>query len=277
MCKQDALVKKLEEVFIVMSSLITYEEENNIGIITINREDKLNALSSEVLDELRNTLEGLLDKRQLVGLILTGAGDKAFIAGADIAGMNEMDKDEAHLFALKGQQVSLMLEECRFPIIACVNGYALGGGLEMALACDFIYATDNSVFGLPEVSLGLIPGFGGTQRLAKVIGRSRAKELVFTGKKIKIGDAKNYGLVLESFENKDALIEGAKNTLTQISNNSPLSVGVAKNAMNLGVDLPNLDGLEIEAKAFSELFESYDMKEGTQAFMDKRKANFKGE
>jgi enoyl-CoA hydratase len=277
MCKQDALVKKLEKVFIVMSSLITYEEENNIGIITINREDKLNALSSEVLDELRNTLEGLLDKRQLVGLILTGAGDKAFIAGADIAGMNEMDKDEAHLFALKGQQVSLMLEECRFPIIACVNGYALGGGLEMALACDFIYATDNAVFGLPEVSLGLIPGFGGTQRLAKVIGRSRAKELVFTGKKIKIGDAKNYGLVLESFENKDALIEGAKNTLTQISNNSPLSVGVAKNAMNLGVDLPNLDGLEIEAKAFSELFESYDMKEGTQAFMDKRKANFKGE
>jgi len=260
-----------------MSNLIEYTEVDKIGIITINREDKLNALSSEVLDELRSALEGLLDNRTLVGLILVGAGEKAFIAGADIAAMTSMDKDEAHMFALKGQQVSLMLEECRFPIIACVNGFALGGGLEMALACDFIYASDNAVFGLPEVSLGLIPGFGGTQRLAKVIGRSRAKEMIYTGKKIKIDDAKKYGLVLESFSTRDELISAAKETLLKVSNNSPLAVGVAKHSINQGIDLSNLDGLEIEGQSFAELFESFDMKEGTKAFIEKRKANFKGE
>lgn len=259
-----------------MSNLIEYKEENNIGIITINRADKLNALNGDVLDDLRNTLETLADKRELVGLILTGAGEKSFIAGADIAAMLDMDKDEAHLFALKGQQVSLMLEECRFPIIACVNGFALGGGLEMALACDFIYASENALFGLPEVSLGLIPGFGGTQRLAKAIGRSRAKEMVYTGDKINCEKAKEYGLVLESFTDKTELINGALATLNRIAKNSPLAVGVGKSAINQGVDLSTVDGLEIESRSFSELFESYDMKEGTQAFIDKRKANFKG-
>lgn len=259
-----------------MSNYIEYKEEDKIGIITINREDKLNALNSDVLDEIRDLLESLADNRELVGLILTGAGEKSFIAGADIAAMVDMDKDQAHLFTLKGQQVSLMLEECRFPIIACVNGFALGGGLEMALSCDFIYATKNALFGLPEVSLGLIPGFGGTQRLAKVIGRARAKELVYSGNKVDCNTAQDYGLVLESFESKSDLIAGAIETLKRVSKNSPLAVGVAKNAINQGVDLCNIDGLEIEAKLFSELFESEDMKEGTQAFIEKRKANFKG-
>ena len=259
-----------------MSNFIEYKEEDNIGIITINREDKLNALNGDVLDELRDLLESLADKRELVGLILTGAGEKSFIAGADIAAMTDMDKDEAHLFTLKGQQVSLMLEECRFPIIACVNGFALGGGLEMALSCDFIYATNNALFGLPEVSLGLIPGFGGTQRLAKVIGRSRAKELVYSAKKIDCETAEKYGLVLERFENKSDLLTAAMKTLSMVAKNSPLAVGIAKSTINQGVDLANVDGLEIEAKLFAELFESYDMKEGTQAFIDKRKANFKG-
>tara|TARA_B100001971_G_scaffold215195_1_gene260308 strand:+ start:137458 stop:138240 length:783 start_codon:yes stop_codon:yes gene_type:complete len=259
-----------------MSNFIEYKEEDHIGIITINREDKLNALNAEVLDEIRDLLESLADNRELIGLILTGSGEKSFIAGADIAGMASMDKDEAHLFALKGQQVTLMLEECRFPIIACVNGYALGGGLEMALACDFIYATPNAIFGLPEVGLGLIPGFGGTQRLGKAIGRSRAKEMIYTGNKINCESAKAYGLVLESFETKSELLAGAMKTLASVAKNSPLAVGVAKSSINQGVDLATTDGLEIESRSFAELFDSYDMKEGTQAFIDKRKANFKG-
>jgi enoyl-CoA hydratase len=255
---------------------LTFELEGNIGILTLNREEKLNALSAEVISEIKRLLEDISTKK-LSGLIFTGAGEKAFIAGADIKAMTEMSDKEAEAFAFNGQHVSLMFEELRFPVIAAVNGFALGGGLEMALACDFIYATDNAVFGLPEVSLGLIPGFGGTQRLARVVGRNRAKELIFTGRKIKVEEAKSIGLVLQSFSTKAEMITAAKATLAKAERNSPNAIGVSKFVINQGIDLTIADGLNIEKEQFALLFESFDMKEGTTAFLEKRAPQFKGE
>jgi enoyl-CoA hydratase len=255
---------------------LKFELEGTIGTLTLNREEKLNALSAEVIAELKCLLEDLSTKK-LSGLIFTGAGEKAFIAGADIKAMTEMTDKEAEAFAFNGQHVSLMFEELRFPVIAAVNGFALGGGLEMALACDFIYATDNAIFGLPEVSLGLIPGFGGTQRLSRTIGRNRAKELIYTARKVKIEEAKNIGLVLQSFTSKAEMITAAKATLARVERNSPNAIGVSKFVINQGVDLTVTDGLNIEKEQFSLLFESFDMKEGTTAFLEKRAPQFKGE
>ncbi|MCT4642853.1 MAG: enoyl-CoA hydratase-related protein [Bacteriovoracaceae bacterium] len=252
------------------------EVENNICLLTINREDKLNALNSDVIDELRVFLEEAA-KEKLSGIILTGAGQKAFIAGADIAQMTEMKSDEAREFAYKGQQVTLMFEESRTPVIAAVNGFALGGGLEMALACDFILCSENAKFSLPEVSLGLIPGFGGTQRLAKIVGRNRAKELLYTGRMIKSSEAKDIGLVLEVLNTKEELIKKAKEIVSMMQKNSPLAIGIAKFVVNRGVDLTTCEGLEFEKNHFGQIFDSEDMKEGTAAFIEKRKANFKGE
>ncbi len=208
--------------------------------------------------------------------MFTGAGDKAFIAGADIKAMQGMTVDQASEFCKLGQKVSFQIENLKCPIIAAVNGFALGGGLEMALACDFIYASSNAVFGLPEVGLGLIPGFGGTQRLAKVVGRNNAKELIFTGDKIDISRGKEIGLVVRCFENKESLIEEATNTIKRMQKNSPFAISRAKKAINNGVDFGNVDGLKMEREIFSALFNSFDMKEGTVAFLEKRKPKFKG-
>ena len=255
---------------------LTFEEEDCIGVLTLNREDKLNALNEEVLDELRVFFESAY-KLKLKGLVFTGAGDKAFIAGADISGMPEMSDKEANDFAYKGQQVTFMLEELRFPVIAAVNGFSLGGGCEMALACDFILCTNNAVFGLPEVSLGLIPGFGGTQRLPKIIGRNKAKEMIYTGRKVKGQEAKEMGLVLSVHENKEELIVAAKDIIEKASRNSLNAIGVAKFVINRGVDLSNEEGMKFERNHFGEIFNSFDMKEGTTAFLEKRKPSFKGE
>jgi enoyl-CoA hydratase len=206
------LERKLGRDSILMTNnfkFLSYVQEDGIGILTLNREDKLNALSDEVISELGAFFETIC-KENLKGLIFTGAGEKAFIAGADIAAMKDMDHKAAEEFAFAGQQVTMMMEEIRFPVIAAVNGFALGGGCEMALACDFILCSENAVFGLPEVSLGLIPGFGGTQRLAKVVGRNRAKEMIYTGRKVKAQEAKEMGLVLDVLTNKEELIARAK-------------------------------------------------------------------
>lgn len=255
---------------------LEFEEKDCIGILTLKREDKLNALNSEVLDELRFFFESAY-KLKLKGLIFTGAGEKAFIAGADIAGMTEMTDKEASEFSYKGQHVTFMLEELRFPVIAAVNGFALGGGCEMALACDFILCSENAVFGLPEVSLGLIPGFGGTQRLPKIIGRNKAKEIIYTGRKVKAHEAKEMGLVLSIHDNKDDLIIAAKEMIEKASKNSLNAIGVAKFVINRGVDLSNEEGMKFERNHFGEIFDSYDMKEGIGAFIEKRKPEFKGE
>ena len=254
---------------------ITLEKKDNIAFLTVSREKSLNALNAQVHMELRDCLSVLkLNEDRLQGLILTGAGEKAFIAGADIVEMSDMSADEAHDFATLGQEVSLLFEELPFPAIACVNGFALGGGCEMAMSCDFIYATDSAVFGQPEVKLGLIPGFGGTQRLAKLIGRNKAKEILYTGRNVKIDEAKELGLVNKSFATKEEMMDAAVATLGKISSNSPLAVGLVKFVMNKGNDLTIAEGLEVEAKHFGEIFDSYDMKEGTKAFVEKRKAEF---
>ncbi|WP_127714951.1 enoyl-CoA hydratase/isomerase family protein [Halobacteriovorax sp. HLS] len=256
---------------------ITFEVKDGFGVLTINREKSLNALNSLVHIELRDCLSVLKDNDlKLRGMILTGAGEKAFIAGADIVEMSEMTSDEAYDFATLGQENTLLMEELPFPIIACVNGFALGGGCEMAMSCDFIYATESAVFGQPEVKLGLIPGFGGTQRLSKLIGRARAKEVMYTGRNILIDEAKEVGLVVKVFKTKEEMISGAMETLKKISFNSPLAVGLAKHVMNAGNDLTNVEGLEIEARQFGEIFGSEDMKEGTTAFVEKRKPVFTG-
>ncbi|PHS71714.1 MAG: enoyl-CoA hydratase [Cycloclasticus sp.] len=256
---------------------ITLEKKGEFAVLSVSREKSLNALNFQVHTELKACLSILKENSEdLRGLIFTGAGEKAFIAGADIVEMSNMTQEQAFNFAVLGQQVSLLFEELPYPVIACVNGFALGGGCEMAMSCDFIYATKTAIFGQPEVKLGLIPGFGGTQRLSKLIGRNKAKELIYTGRNIKVDEAKECGLVVKVFETKEDMLSGATTTLEKINANSPLAVSTAKRVMNEGNDLTITKGLEVEAKHFGEIFGSYDMQEGTSAFTEKRKAIFKG-
>jgi len=257
---------------------IKFELKETFGHLTINRPTKLNALNVEVLSELKELLLDLKNDEnfQMKGLLLTGEGEKAFIAGADIAEMSEMTPSDAYTLGNLGQQVTLLFESLSIPVIACVNGFALGGGCEMAMSCDFIYATDNAVFGQPEVKLGLIPGFGGTQRLAKLVGRNNAKEIIFTGRNVKADEALKIGLVVRTFPTKEAMMNEALNTLRLITANSPYAVSVAKKVMNEGIDLTITEGLQLEKRQFSGIFSSDDMHEGTKAFVEKRAPIFKG-
>lgn len=252
--------------------------DQQIGIITINRPEKLNALNSEVLTELKLLLQDLKGCHfSLVhGLILTGEGEKAFIAGADISEMNAYDSAQARKFAQLGQEVSLLFEDLQLTVIAAVNGFALGGGCEMACSADFIFATQNAIFAQPEVKLGLIPGFGGTQRLSRLIGRNKAKELIYSGRNFDSSEALALGLVNKVFEKKDDLMEYAKSFIKEISKNSLLAVSLSKKSINEGSDIFLREGLNIELDRFSEVFNSFDMKEGTKAFLEKRRPEFQG-
>jgi len=187
-----------------------------------------------------------------------------------------MNPKEAGEFGLLGQEVTLLFETLSIPVIAAVNGFAFGGGCEMAMSCDFIYATENAIFGQPEVKLGLIPGFGGTQRLARLVGRNRAKEIIYTGRNVSAGEALEMGLVIKLFPNKEALIEGAVKTFGQIKKVSLNAVKLSKRVMNEGNDLTVPEGLKCELEQFSNIFSSNDMKEGTKAFIEKRAPNFEG-
>lgn len=246
---------------------LSFNHNDGVGTLIINRPDKLNALNIQVMRELKGALTELRTA-DIRGLIVTGEGEKAFIAGADIAEMSPMDPGEALAFSELGQLVTLGFEALPYPTIACINGFALGGGFEMALACDFMFASKNAVVGLPEVKLGLIPGFGGTQRLMKIVGERRAKELMFSGRNIKADEAKALGIVLEVFEDKKALLEGAQNWFKQTLQNSSYAINQAKMVMG--------QGLVEERKAFANIFQTEDMIEGTKAFLAKTKANFKG-
>lgn len=257
---------------------IKFEKVNELGILTINRPTKHNALNTEVLSELKELLQELSadEAYAIKGLILTGEGEKAFIAGADILEMSDMTPSDAYTLGQLGQQVTQLFENLKIPVIACVNGFALGGGCEMAMSCDFIYATSNAIFGQPEVKLGLIPGFGGTQRLAKLVGRNFAKELIYTGRNISADEAEDMGLVLEIFQTKYEMINKATKTLKAIAANSPFAVSMAKKVMNEGIDLTVNEGLQLEKRQFSAIFTSEDMREGTKAFVQKRTPAFKG-
>lgn len=246
---------------------LSFNLSDEVGTLVINRPDKLNALNIQVLRELKGALTELRSA-PIRGLIVVGEGEKAFIAGADIAEMKPMETGEALAFSELGQLVTLAFEALPYPTIACVNGFALGGGFEMALACDFIFATKNAVFGLPEVKLGLIPGFGGTQRLMKVVGEKRAKEIIFSGRNILSDEAKDLGIALEIFSDKAQLLDEAKNWFMSALKNSSCAIFQAKSVIG--------KGLVEERKAFGDIFQTEDMIEGTSAFIEKRKAQFKG-
>ena len=257
---------------------LKFDVKNGFGTLTINRPTKLNALNTELLSELKELLVEITKDEQFAikGLIMTGEGEKAFIAGADISEMADMNPSDAYSLGQLGQQVTMLFEGLRIPVIACVNGFALGGGLEMAMSADFIYATENSNFGQPEVKLGLIPGFGGTQRLANLVGLNVAKEMIYTGRNVKAAEALSIGLIIRTFATKDQMIDEAQKTLVAITANSSFAVSIAKKVMNEGVDLTIVEGLQLEKRQFSAIFSSEDMHEGTKAFIEKRTPVFKG-
>lgn len=252
------------------------EEKEAVTILKVSRPKALNALNSELMKEFSVVLDELSKKESLRALILTGEGDKSFIAGADIAEMSTLTKEQALNFARLGQQLTLKLQNFPAPVIAAVNGYALGGGCEMAISCDFILASKNAVFGQPEVALGLITGFGGAVRLAEFVGWPRASELLYSGRRITADEALAMGLVNAVVE-QGALMEKALAVAAQIAGNSPLSVRSLKKAVQkIKNQVTVVDRLETEAQAFSGVFESHDQREGTTAFVEKRKPAFKG-
>ncbi len=253
---------------------IILEFDPPAAILKVNRPRALNALNPETIRELSEALDEILNHKEIRGVILTGEGEKAFIAGADISRMPDMSPQEAERFAEEGQKLTLKMEEYPLPIIAAVNGYALGGGTELALACDFIYASPKAVFGQPEVNLGIIPGFGGTQRLARVVGVNQAMEIILTGRHIPAEEAYRIGLVNKLVEGD--LIEEAKKTISEIAGRGPLAVMYAKKAVRRGLELAIEAGLELERSLFGLVFASEDRIEGVKAFLEKRKPEFKG-
>lgn len=247
-------------------------DDNGISILTINRPDKLNALNKQVLDDLGDALN-FIEKADHIRLtIITGAGEKAFVAGADIKELSALDKQSGEKTSSVGQNLFNRIEQFSKPVIALINGYALGGGAELAMACHIRTGTKNAVFALPEVSLGLIPGYGGTQRLPQLVGKGKAMEMILTGKKIKAEEAHTFGLLNAIYDPENAL-EKTKEIASQILKNSPLAIAAAISAINAGF---KSNGLAKEATLFGRLCETEDFKEGTSAFLEKRKANFTG-
>ena len=249
--------------------------EEGVAVITVNRPHALNALNTELLAELEYLLQQLDEDGSVKAVILTGAGEKAFVAGGDIKEMAAMNSHEAHRFMLMGQRVLLSIEKMKKPVIAAVNGYALGGGLELALACDFIYASTTAKLGLPEVTLGVIPGFGGTQNLTRVVGKNKANELIFTGKIIGAEKACAWGIVNEIYAPGE-LLDKVKEVAAVIAKAGPLGIAYAKDAIANGLNMVKEDGLRYEASLLGILYSTGDQKEGMAAFVEKRSARFTG-
>ena len=252
------------------------EDRGPVRVVTINRPHALNALTAQLVGELTELVEETAISDTVRGLVLTGAGDKAFVAGADIKAMSAMNPGEALGFAGKGHALGEELGAIGIPVIAAVNGFALGGGCELALACDFIYASTKARFGQPEVKLGVIPGFGGTQRMLRRVGMARALELCMTGEMIGADEALRIGLVNRVFE-PDALLDAAVKTAETIAAMGPLAIAKVKEVIHEGANKPLDDANLQEQTAFASLFATADQKEGMAAFMEKRSATFKGE
>ena len=250
---------------------ITYEVEGQIGIITINRPKALNALNSAVLDELDKTLDAV-DQEAIRCLILTGAGEKSFVAGADIGEMSTLTKVEGEAFGKKGNDVFRKLETFPIPVIAAVNGFALGGGCEISMSCDIRICSENAVFGQPEVGLGITPGFGGTQRLARIVGTGKAKEMIYGARNIKAEEAYRIGLVNNVYPAEE-LMPAAKKLASTIARNAPIAVRNCKRAINEGIQVDMDQAIVIEEKLFGSCFETCDQKEGMNAFLEKRKVD----
>ncbi len=249
--------------------------ENKIALVTLNRPAKLNALNKETLAELHSAFTDLEKNETVLAIIITGSGEKAFVAGADIAEFAEFSTQEGMQLAAEGQQkVFDHIENLKKPVIAAINGFALGGGLELAMACHLRLASDNAKMGLPEVTLGLIPGYGGTQRLPQLVGKGRAMEMILTAAMINATEAKEYGLVNHVVPQSE-LIEFCQGIAQKIIKNAPIALSEAIQAINASVDKTK-NGYEHEINAFGRLFDTADFKEGTTAFLEKRKANFSG-
>jgi enoyl-CoA hydratase len=256
------------------TSLVSLERDGAVALLTFQRAEKLNALDAAMVDAIDARLDELEADGEVRCAILTGAG-KAFVAGADIAAMASLSPTEAKRFADRGQALGARLESLPFPVIAAVNGFALGGGCELALACDFIWASDKARFGQPEVNLGVIPGFGGTQRLARRVGIGRARELVYTGAMISAEQARAIGLCNEVVP-ADTLIERVKEVARTIAGKGPLAIAAAKRVTLRGEGESLGAACELEAQAFAGLFGSADQREGMKAFLEKRAATFTG-
>ena len=248
---------------------VIYEVKDMVGVITINREKALNALNSQVLEELEETFKNInLDDTRAV--ILTGAGEKSFVAGADIGEMSSLSKAEGEAFGKKGNDIFRMIETFPIPVIAAVNGFALGGGCEISMSCDIRICSDNAIFGQPEVGLGITPGFGGTQRLARIVGVGMAKQLIYTARNIKAEQAKEIGLVNAVYPQEE-LMEQAKKLAANIAANAPIAVRNCKKAINDGLDANMDDAIVIEEKLFGDCFETEDQKAAMANFLEKDK------
>ena len=250
---------------------ITYEVEGQIGIITINRPKALNALNSAVLDELDKTLDAV-DQEAIRCLILTGSGEKSFVAGADIGDRSTLTKAEGEAFGKKGNDVFRKLETFPIPVIAAVNGFALGGGCEISMSCDIRICSENAVFGQPEVGLGITPVCGGTQLLARIVGTGKAKEMIYGARNIKAEEAYRIGLVNNVYPAEE-LMPAAKKLASTIARNAPIAVRNCKRAINEGIQVDMDQAIVIEEKLFGSCFETCDQKEGMNAFLEKRKVD----
>ena len=250
-------------------SFVQSSQEGSILTLTLNRPEALNALNAQVLADIDRALDAV-DLSSVRCILFTGAGEKAFAAGADIAAMADMTPEEAAAFSRRGNAVFRRIETLPCPTIAAVNGYALGGGCELALACDIRLCAENAVFGQPEVTLGITPGFGGTQRLMRLVGMGRAKELIYSARNVKAPEALSMGLVNGVYPAEE-LLPAAKKLAERIARNAPLAVRACKAAMSEGVDLPMDEAIDAEVRAFSGCFDTQDQKRGMQAFLNKQK------
>lgn len=256
-----------------MTQYIKLTTDNGIATVTIDRQNALNALNAEVLTELTTTFKALAEAGSAKVVLLTGAGDKAFVAGADIAAMQKMTAAEADKFIKLGQGCLTTIANSPMPVIGAVNGFALGGGMELALACDWIIASNKAVFGLPEVTLGLFPGFGGTQRLPRLVGYARAMELICTGRKLKAEEALAWGIANQLVAPEE-LMAVTNKVAQQICANSQYAIRQAKKAIRDGMNVTLDASMDVERKGFNGLFDHPDRVEGLTAFLEKRKANF---
>ena len=257
-------------IFALETEFIKYEEEGMIAVLTINRPKALNALNSKVLDELDKTLDSI-DINKIRCLIVTGEGEKSFVAGADIGEMSSLTKEQGKAFGKKGNDVFRKLETFPIPVIAAINGFALGGGCEISMSCDIRICSDNAVFGQPEVGLGITPGFGGTQRLARIVGPGMAKQMIYTGRNIKADEAYRIGLVNAVYPQSELLNE-AKKMAETIARQAPIAVRNAKKAINDGLQVDMDKAIEIEEELFGNCFETADQRAGMGNFLEKDKS-----